>query len=163
MVTEIKFLGYFWRPRFDLVSLDPVCWATVEKQLRTLMNLLVSGRANADSLRSVTGILVWAAKVIPGGKVSVTRGLYQVIRLVKATSLSAALARKIIIQDRALMQTALDDLSWWLSLCVAFRLWAAHAPPGYRSLALPTRRYGQRLNAPSFSTVTHLRKESVGF
>ena len=113
-VTEIKFLGYYWLPRLDLVSLDPVRWATVELQLRTLMDLLTAGRANADSLRSVTGVLVWAAKVIPGGKVF-TRGLYQVIRLVKATSLSAALARKIIIRDHFLIRTALDDLGWWLA------------------------------------------------
>ena len=37
---DIKFLGYFWSPSLNLVSLDRARWATVESDLCVLMDLL---------------------------------------------------------------------------------------------------------------------------
>lgn len=120
-VVEMKFLGYFWCPRLDLVSLDPVRWASVEADLRVLMDLLWDYAASAHDLRCVVGLLVWSTRVIPAGKVF-TRGLHQVISLYKATSMPAAQARRVRVVDDARIETALADLDWWLELCVTFRL-----------------------------------------
>ena len=117
---EIKFLGYFWSPRRDLVSLDPVRWASVEEDLRVLIDLLRGRAASAHDLRCVTGLLVWATKVIPAGRIF-TRSLHQVIRLYKATSMPAAQARRVPIHDAARIEAALVDLTWWHNLCSAFR------------------------------------------
>ena len=118
--SEIIFLGYLWQPRYDLVTLDATRWASVEEQLATLIGMLLAGAANAQDVRCVTGILVWAAKVIPSGTVF-TRGLHQVLRLYGATSLPASQARRVLILDRVRIQTAIDDLAWWLDLCIQFR------------------------------------------
>ena len=118
--SEIKFLGYLWSPRLNLVSLDAARWATVESDLRVLIDLLRSNLATAHDIRCVTGLLVWASKVIPTGRIF-TRGLHQVLRLCKATSLPAAQARRIRVSDPLQLDLALVDLYWWLDLCVAFR------------------------------------------
>ena len=118
---EIEFLGYWWMPRIDLVTLDPGRWSRVESQLRILIDMLLSYSANAQDVRCVTGVLVWAAKVIPSGTVF-TRGLHQVLRLYGATSLPASQARRVLIRDEARIQTAAVDLSWWLELSVRYRL-----------------------------------------
>ena len=119
--VEVKFLGYWWMPRKDLVALDPARWVRVEGQLRILLDMLVTGMANAQDIRCVTGVLVWAARVIPSGSVF-TRGLHQVLRLYGATSLPASQARRVLIRDEVRIQTAVDDLTWWLELCVRHRL-----------------------------------------
>ena len=119
--TEIKFLGYWWMPRIDLVTLDPGRWSRVESQLRILIDMLLSYSANAQDVRCVTGVLVWAAKVIPSGTVF-TRGLHQVLRLYGATSLPASQARRVLVLDESRIQTAVVDLSWWLELSVRYRL-----------------------------------------
>ena len=40
--TEIKFLGYWWMPRIDLVTLDPGRRSRVEAQLVILLDMLVT-------------------------------------------------------------------------------------------------------------------------
>ena len=120
-VTSIKFLGFFWEPLKNLVSLDRNRWTTVESDLRVLIDLLLTGNATAHDVRCVTGLLVWATKVIPSGRVF-TRGLHQVLRLCKATSLPASQARRIRVVEFSHIDLALVDLYWWLDLCIAFRV-----------------------------------------
>ena len=54
--TEIMFLGYWWMPRIDLVTLDPGRWSRVESQLCILIDMLMSNSANAQDVRCVTSV-----------------------------------------------------------------------------------------------------------
>ena len=119
--VTVKFLGYWWIPRFNRITLDAKRWCDIEGRLEEFRLLLVSGTANAQDLRCLTGLLVWAAVVIPSAKVF-NRGFHTVLQRLKATSLPASEARKIIIVQESLIIDILVDLSWWADLCCSFRL-----------------------------------------
>ena len=87
---------------------------------------LMSSYCMALNWFSRVGTHVWAlaAEVIPGGteRSPLVAYVYQVIRLVKATSLFVALITsplQFFTCNRDHIRTSLNDLGWWLVLCVA--------------------------------------------
>ena len=125
-----KFLGYLWLPRLDTVTVDATRWNAVELQLRSLARDLVAGVATAADLNATAGLLGWISRVIPNASTFI-RGLYLVVRLLGATSLPASAARRILISERSHISEALHDVSWWVDLCVDYRLSGA-VPRGVR-------------------------------
>ena len=75
--------------------------------------------ANAADIQKMRGLLVWVSRVMPNGATFV-RGFHRVLQLLRADSLPAAQARKIIIFDPALIQELVHDLTWWIDLCRDF-------------------------------------------
>ena len=125
-----KFLGYLWLPRLDTVTVDATRWNAVELQLRSLARDLVAGVATAADLNATAGLLGWISRVIPNASTFI-RGLYLVVRLLGATSLPASAARRILISEHSHISEALHDVSWWVDLCVDYRLSGA-VPRGVR-------------------------------
>ena len=125
-----KFLGYLWLPRCDTVTIDAARWIAVELQLRDLAMDLIEGRATAADVNAAAGLLGWISRVIPNSSIFI-RGLYLVVRLLEATSLPAASARRIRIVDPSHISEALHDVSWWIGLCEDYRRLGA-VPRGIR-------------------------------
>ena len=117
----VKFHGYLWIPRSDRITLDDQRWSEVESRLHNIFLLLSAGKASAQDLRCLLGLLVWCSVVIPTAKFFL-RGCHTTLSRLKATSLPASQARLIIISDPALIADVSYDLSWWTDLCISFRL-----------------------------------------
>ena len=115
-----KFLGYFWVPRSDLISLDSRRWLEVEGRLSSFLEALYLGLTSAQDLRCLTGLLVWCSVVIPTAK-TFLRGCHTTLSRLKATSLPASEARLIAIVDPVLISDVSQDLTWWGELCISFR------------------------------------------
>ena len=119
----VKYIGYWWDPHHDRITLDDDRWNVIEGRLEDFRVALVSFSSDAQMLRCLTGLLVWASVVIPTAKVF-NRGFHTVLQRLKATSLPASEARLIVISDESMVADVLVDLMWWADLCRSFRLGA---------------------------------------
>ena len=63
-VPEVKFIGYFWQPRSDRVTLDKERWAKLEHEMRRIDMALDTWEVSINDVRSLSGVLCWASKVI---------------------------------------------------------------------------------------------------
>ena len=60
----IKYTGFYWDPRKDVVTLDPERWVALYASLFDIDGRLDLGAVNAHEVRSLAGLLCWASKVI---------------------------------------------------------------------------------------------------
>ncbi|MCG3771364.1 MAG: hypothetical protein JW384_02550 [Nitrosomonadaceae bacterium] len=67
---EIKFIGFYWRPRADLVALDSGRWAKLEQEMWRIYIALDPWDVSVDDIRSLSGVLCWASKVIEYGMIT---------------------------------------------------------------------------------------------
>jgi len=74
----LKFIGFWWEPRLDLVTLDSGRWAKLEAEMLRINDSLDRWEISVADIRSLSGVLCWAAKVIQFGMVYV-RELYAVV------------------------------------------------------------------------------------
>ena len=63
--TEIKYTGFWWEPRRDLVTLAKSRWEQLEAELTRIDRDLGRGDISAAEIQSLAGLLCWASKVIP--------------------------------------------------------------------------------------------------
>ena len=111
----IKFIGFWFDPRKDLVTLDPERWVNLHLTLLDIASRLDSGAVNAHEVRSVAGVLCWSSKVIQYGMLY-TRELYGVLSALGMTSAPGAVARRAWIVDVHLIWRIRQDIAWWLEL-----------------------------------------------
>ena len=105
-----KFLGYWWDAEADLVSLHP---SRVTKMLVKLEALMIQPWVCAHDVRKLVGLLVWASKVLPYGRI-MNLPLHRALARAGATSVRASMARTIYFQ---LDSDAMDSVIWWITLC----------------------------------------------
>ena len=116
----LKFIGFWWEPRRDLVTLDSGRWAKLEAEMLRINHLLDYGEVSVADIRSLSGVLCWAAKVIRFGMVYV-RELYAVVADLGMSSASRQACRSTFFTDWRLIRRIRIDLTWWLDLCRDYR------------------------------------------
>ena len=118
--TEIKYTGFWWEPRRDLVTLAKSRWEQLEAELTRIDRDLGRGDISAAEIQSLAGLLCWASKVIPFGMIYI-RELYSVVADMGMSSAPRALAKNAYIVEAAHVERARQDTSWWLDLCRDYR------------------------------------------
>ena len=73
-----------------------------------------------NDVRSLSGVLCWASKVIKFGMVYI-RELYAVVADLGMASCSKAIGRITFFTDADLIRRIRLDIGWWLSLCEDYR------------------------------------------
>ena len=73
--AEIKYVGFWWDPRRDLVTLARSRWTELETELMRIDQDINWGSVTAAEIQSLAGLLCWASKVIPYGMIYI-RELY---------------------------------------------------------------------------------------
>ena len=116
----IKYTGFFWDPRNDVVTLDPDRWVALHATLTDMEGRLDLGAVNAHEVRSLAGLLCWASKVILFGMLH-TRGLYGVLSDLGMISARSFMARRLFILDVDLIQRIRYDILWWVELYQLFK------------------------------------------
>ncbi len=89
--------------------------------MRRIDLALDEGEVSVNDVRSLSGVLCWAAKVIPYGMVYV-RELYAVVADLGLSSCTKAMARTVFFVDAELIGRIRLDIGWWLNLCQDYRL-----------------------------------------
>ena len=117
---EIKFIGFWRQPRLDLVTLDPGRWHNLEQEMLRIDAALDSWEVSVNDVRSLSGVLCWAFKVIKFGMVYI-RELYAVVSNLGMTSCSKAIGRVTFFTDADLIRRIRLDIGWWLNLCEDYR------------------------------------------
>ena len=107
----IKFIGFWFEPRKDLVTLDPERWVNLHLRLLDISSRLDSGNVNAHEIRSLAGVLCWGSKVIRHGMLY-TRELYGVLNVLGMTSAPGSVARRVMINDPRLIILVHQDIYW---------------------------------------------------
>ena len=97
---EINFIGFYGRPRADLVALDSGRWAKLEQEMWRIYIALDSWDVSVDDIRSLSGVLCWASKVIEYGMIYV-RELYSVVAELGLSSCPKSIGRSTFIGARA--------------------------------------------------------------
>ena len=115
----IKYTGFLWDPRKDLVTLDLERWSALHTTLIDMDGRLDLGAVNAHEVRSLAGLLCWASKVILFGMLH-TRGLYGVLSDLGVISARGYVARRLFISDVGLIHRIRYDILWWLELYQLF-------------------------------------------
>ena len=67
----LKFIGSWWEPRLDLVTLDRGRWANLEAEMHRINGALDRWEVSVADIRSLSGVLCCAAKVVQYGMVYV--------------------------------------------------------------------------------------------
>ena len=65
--TEIKYVGFWWDPRRDLVTLARSRRTESEAELMRIDRGIQEANITAAEIQSLAGLLCWASKVIPLG------------------------------------------------------------------------------------------------
>jgi len=126
----LKFIGFWWEPRKDLVTLDSGRWAKLEAEMLRINDYLDHWEISVADIRSLSGVLCWAAKVIHFGMVYV-RELYAVVAELGMSSASRQACRSRFFTEEHFIRRIRIDLFWWLDLCRDFRT-KPGAVPGVR-------------------------------
>ena len=116
----IMFIGFWWQPHQDLVTLSKARWEKLEREMNRINDALDSWTVTVDDIRSLSGVLCWAAKVIPYGMIYI-RELYSVVSDLGLSSCSKAQGRATFFTDEKLIERIRLDLGWWLDLCRDYR------------------------------------------
>ena len=117
---EIKYVGFWWDPRRDLVTLSRGRWADLEAELTRIELNLDMGGISAGEIRSLAGLLCWASKIVNHGMIY-TRELYSVVADLGMSSATKAQAKHTLITSQAMMSRIRLDTSWWHDLCTDYR------------------------------------------
>ena len=114
-VPAIKYSGFFWDPRRDVVSLDPERWESLHATLIDMCARLELGTVNAHEVRALAGLLCWGSKVILFGMLHI-RGFYGVLSTLGMISARGYVARRVFITEGALIARIQYDIDWWWDL-----------------------------------------------
>ena len=107
---EIKYVGFWWDPRRDLVTLAKSRWTELETELMWIDRDIAGGGISAAEIQSLAGLLCWASKVIPYGMIY-TRELYSVVTDLGMSSATRAQAKSTYIVEAAQIARARQDIS----------------------------------------------------
>jgi hypothetical protein len=61
-VPEVEFIGFWWQPRLDLVTLDKERRTESEHETRQIVMALDTWEVSVNVVRSLSGVLCWASK-----------------------------------------------------------------------------------------------------
>ena len=81
---------------------------------------LDSWDVSVDDIRSLSGVLCWASKVIEYGMIYV-RELYSVVAELGLSSCPKSIGRSTFIEDANQIRRIRLDIGWWLDLCRNYR------------------------------------------
>ena len=119
-VEALKFIGFWWEPRSDRVTLDRERWVKLEAEMHRINGALDLGEVSVADVRSLSGVLCWAAKVVQYGMVYV-RELFAVVADLGMSSASQQACRNTFFTDAGYIQRIRIDIGWWLDLCRDYR------------------------------------------
>ena len=102
------------------MTLDKGRWTKLELELWRINIALDTWEVSVNDVRSLSGVLCWASKVIEYGMIYV-RELYGVVSDLGMSSCSTAMGRVTFFEDANLIRRIRLDIGWWMDLCKDYR------------------------------------------